>query len=486
MTALRTSAALLALRGKPLWRLLAADKAPLVMGLLQSLLLDQDKTLSSSVFHERLAREMELLRDHGHELPQTAQAYVADWIGEGWLTRRFPPGASEEEFELTADAAVALRFINGILRPRTSATESRLANVMQQLSRLAEETDTNPKTRMAALTAERERIDREIAALERGGVKTLPDERALERAREIISLAEELANDFRSVRDAFDKLNRSLRQSLMESDGSRGQVLEALFSGVDLIAESEHGRTFSAFWRLLTDGEQSAVLLESLDEVIARPFAQQQIARAPFPAEPDRDVDERRWRCARRCPAVRAQPQDFVQSREFQRQRRLHGLLKEAQQAALQARPAVRPSAHIDYFFNLTSSRIRSVSQWELHDPTLSVADASMPEAEASELGLDVVEDMVRQSEIDFRTLREHLRVMLTSMSQVTIGQVLEHFPAEQGFGSVVGYVALGAKHGELTDKLETVSWVGADGISRKGRVPTIYFVRERALELLD
>ena len=256
MTALRTSAALLALRGKPLWRLLAADKAPLVMGLLQSLLLDQDKTLSSSVFHERLAREMELLRDHGHELPQTAQAYVADWIGEGWLTRRFPPGASEEEFELTADAAVALRFMNGILRPRTSATESRLANVMQQLSRLAEETDTNPKTRMAALTAERERIDREIAALERGGVKTLPDERALERAREIISLAEELANDFRSVRDAFDKLNRSLRQSLMESDGSRGQVLEALFSGVDLIAESEHGRTFSAFWRLISDGEK--------------------------------------------------------------------------------------------------------------------------------------------------------------------------------------------------------------------------------------
>ena len=39
---------------------------------------------------------------------------------------------------------------------------------------------------------------------------------------------------------------------------------------------------------------------------------------------------------------------------------------------------------------------------------------------------------------------------------------------------------------GELTDKLETVSWVGADGISRKGRVPTIYFVREHALELLD
>ncbi|PKO56258.1 MAG: hypothetical protein CVU19_01800 [Betaproteobacteria bacterium HGW-Betaproteobacteria-13] len=40
--------------------------------------------MSSSVFHERLARELDVLRDHGHEFPQTPQAYAADWIGEGW------------------------------------------------------------------------------------------------------------------------------------------------------------------------------------------------------------------------------------------------------------------------------------------------------------------------------------------------------------------------------------------------------------------
>ena len=150
MKALRASTALLVMRSRPLWRLLAADKAPLVMGLLQSLLLDQEKSLSSSIFHERLAREIDTLRAHGHDLPQTHQAYVADWIKEGWLSRRFPPGASEEEFELTAEAASALRFLNGLLKPRTTATESRLATVIQQLTRLAEETDTSalhvPKT----------------------------------------------------------------------------------------------------------------------------------------------------------------------------------------------------------------------------------------------------------------------------------------------------------------------------------------------------
>jgi hypothetical protein len=134
----------------------------------------------------------------------------------------------------------------------------------------------------------------------------------------------------------------------------------------------------------------------------------------------------------------------------------------------------------------LTSSRIRSVSQWEMHDPRLNVADASMRDAQLSELGLDEIEELVRQSEIDFRTLRRHLQEALASVSQITVGQMLERYPAEQGFGSLVGYVALGAKHGELTDASETARWVGSDGQHRAARVPTIYFVRERVIELFD
>ena len=52
-----------------------------------------------------------MLRARGEELPQSAQAYVAEWLSQGWLTRRFPAGAVEEEFELTADAAVAIRVL---------------------------------------------------------------------------------------------------------------------------------------------------------------------------------------------------------------------------------------------------------------------------------------------------------------------------------------------------------------------------------------
>jgi hypothetical protein len=109
-----------------------------------------------------------------------------------------------------------------------------------------------------------------------------------------------------------------------------------------------------------------------------------------------------------------------------------------------------------------------------------------MQEGTASEIGLDIVSELVRQSEIDFRTLKQHIRALLANQTQASIRQLLESFPAEQGLGSVVGYVALGAKHGEITGDTEMVCWEGNDEVIRRARVPAIYFLKERYSELTD
>ena len=260
-----------------------------------------------------------------------------------------------------------------------------------------------------------------------------------------------------------------------------------MFAGIDVISESDAGKTFTAFWRLLTNPLQSAALFEALEAVVARPFARQLSMRerrflvgltATLMNEGG-EVHDVLQHFARSLKA-------FVQSREFREQRRLHALLKEATQAALQAKERVRPNQTLEFALMLTSSRVRSASQWQLYDPAERVADAAMAEEEPSELSLDTVAELVRQSEIDFRTLRAHIRAALQQVSQVSVGQLLTDYPAEQGLGSVVGYVALGARHGELTTGTENVSWTGADEQRRTARVPALYFIRERYVELVD
>ena len=73
---------------------------------------------------------------------------------------------------------------------------------------------------------------------------------------------------------------------------------------------------------------------------------------------------------------------------------------------------------------------------------------------------------------------------MLAQRPQASIGEVLSRFPATQGLGSVVGYIALGSKHGERVDRRETVSWLGRDYQPRRARIPVIYFLKERSDEL--
>jgi hypothetical protein len=336
----------------PTRTLLAARRAPLIVGVLHSLFVEGDMALRSSVLCERLMRDMELLRAEGEDLAQAPQQAVAEWLAAGWVTRSLPAGAPEEVYELSAEALGAIRFVCGALRPRTATTESRLSMVMQQLTRLAEETDDNPATRLQALQAERERIDRAIQDVQRFGVKPLASERAIERVREIITLTEELVGDFRVVRDELDSLHRQLRQSLVENEGSRGDVLESLFAGIDLIAQSDPGRTFSAFWSLLLAQEQSATLQESLAAITGRAFAS------------GLDPTERRFLLNLRTTLmsegasvhdVMRSLKAFVQSREFLEQRRLHEVLRQATQAALAAKDVVRTRQR-DFSLQLTSA----------------------------------------------------------------------------------------------------------------------------------
>jgi len=486
MSIVRSAATLRNLREQPMWRLLAADRAPVIAALLNNLLLEHDKILPSSVLEERLTRDLETLRANEHDLPYGARAYLAEWLSFGWLTRRLAPGAAEEEFSLTTEAANAVRFLLSATQPRRSATESRLATVIAQLTRLAEETDGDRKTRLEYLLSERARLDREIERVNNGDVVTLPDDRALERARDIIFLAEELVSDFRQVRSEFEQLNRELRERLMDYDGSRGHLLEKLFSGVDVIGESEAGRTFHAFWRLLNDHEQSASLNDAIDAVSTRPFS-----RALQPAE---------RRMLRNLTSVLLSEgstvhdvqqtfarglKHFVQSREFMENRRLHNLLRAAQRGALDAKEHVRANASVGFSLTFTGAKVSSAAQWGLLDPETRVGETAMDAIPDGALSLQDIAEMVRRSEIDLRSLKRNVLALFEDKEIVSLSELLQHYDADQGLGSVVGYISLAAKHGQIVNEHTTpISWTGADGVRRSAQAPSVFFLRSHAHEL--
>ena len=469
------------MREQSLWRLLASDNGPIVIGLLQSHLYDGERSLPASIFHERIGRELETLRAQGEHLPQTAQGYISDWLANGYLERRFPAGAAEEEYELSSAAALAVRFISNIEQPHSAATESRLNLVIQALVKLAEDTDADKAKRIERLKTEQERISKEIEAVQKGQIRVLADDSALERTKEIISLADELTGDFRRVRDQFEQLNRDLRERLINDEEKRGIVLHSVFAGMDMINESEAGKTFLAFWRLLTDPVQSAMLDEALDNVLSREFINQlSVKDRSFLLHITRNLLEQGGSVHDVMQAFARSLKNYVLSREYLEQRRLNQLLNEAYRTALSIKDEVKTTDALKYTLDLTSSRVRSFSQWVLHDPSLQALPDEMRDGDTSDITLDFVAGLVAESEIDFRTLKENIRGVLETCSQASICDILEKYPASQGLGSVVGLVALGSKHGYKSETSETVTWTGKDELRRSAKIPKIYFLKEK------
>lgn len=467
------------LRSETTWRLLAADNAPAVIGLLHAHLFEGEQRLPASILNERINRDLSMLRAEGHNFPQSAQAYLGQWLADRFLERSYEPGASEEVYELSAAAIQAIRFIDTLSQKRTVATESRLSLVIQQLTQLAAQTETDPESRVEHLMRERARLDAEIEAVRAGHVEALPEDRAIERVREIIALTDELANDFRQVRDQFSQLNHQLRERIVESEGSRGGVLEELFAGVDVITASDAGRTFKAFWRLLIDPELSMELENALERLFSREFMQKLDRKERrFLSGMTKLLLERGGNVHDTLQYFARSLKQFVQSREYLEQRRLNQLLKEAQRLALEIKDRVKPTDQIGHTLHLTSSKLRSLSQFRLHDPSRDRVEAGIPLADMAEISLATVGELVAHSEIDFRNLKECIHAILADRDQVTIAEILDEHPAEQGLGSVVGYLALGSRHGVKTQYKETVHWKGLDGVERRASIPRVYFLK--------
>jgi hypothetical protein len=153
--------------------------------------------------------------------------------------------------------------------------------------------------------------------------------------------------------------------------------------------------------------------------------------------------------------------------------------------SALEAKEMVRANASIDYMLTFTGAKISSVAQWGPLDPASRIASTDMELIPEGELSLDDFSEMVRQSEIDIRSLKRNIVALLSERDVVSLSDLLERYDAEQGLGTVVGYISLAQQHGKVVDESPChIEWTGTDGERRHAQAPSIFFLRKDIHEL--
>lgn len=458
------------------WRMLRADSAPVMVAVLAAHLGGEERRIESEDLYERIDADLDELRAHGFDLAGTAKAYCADWRASGYLVRRPAETSRGETFELSPAALTATRFLAQLAQPRQAATESRLASIAAQLHRLAVDSDPDARTRIARLEEQRAQIDAEIEAINRGEAPPLDQERAVERVRDILAMAEDIPSDFARVRAEFEELNRDLRARVLESDAAQRAVLDDIFRGVNMIDESDAGRSFTGFAGLVLNPERGQEFEDDIRRVLDRDFM-----GALSPAERRflrrllRTLKERSGEIHDVITTFARGLRRYVQSQEYERDRVLRRELRGALAAGHAASIRIKPYRPTRVSLSLSAVPMRSAGALRLHDPAAYDAPEAVVTHEAAPVSIEELRMLARETEIDFAELTGNVNAMLKDADTATIGEVLERFPATQGVASVVGLLALGAAQG-VAGEPEHVAWVGADAVARAAWIPSYRF----------
>ena len=459
------------------WRLLRADNAPVIAALLSEHLGGEDRRLPTAELYELIDHDLEALRAHGFELPQTGQGYCAEWRKAGFLTRRPAEEARGETFELAAGALSAIRILEQLAAPRQTVTESRLASIGVQLGQLAIETDPDATRRLEQLHAQRDRIDAQIERIQAGDIETLDPARALERVRDILAQAEEIPSDFARVRAEFESLNRDLRARIVESDDTQRTVLDEVFRGVDLIADSDEGRSFAGFSALVLDPAMGSAFDDDIARVLARTFAAELTpAHRRFLRRFIGTLKDHSGEIHEVITTFARGLRRYVQSQDYQRDRVLRGLLRGALAEGVEASTRIKPYQPTRLHLDLSAVALGSVGAIRLHDPAELDASAPIIEHVAGTADLEALRALARETEIDFSELARNVNAVLAEVEQCTVAEVLEQHPASQGVASVVGLLTLAANQGTTIDGIETVRWHGVDKAARAADIPIYCF----------
>jgi hypothetical protein len=467
-------------RNHPAWRLLAANNAPFVIGFLHAAFLAPNvRVLAEPELVALLDDYLYALRQRlGEEAPpRAARDYLMDWAdnSSGWLRRYYPPGSDEPHFDLTPAAERAIQWLASLEQRQFVGAESRLKLVFDLLREMTQGSELDPERRISELERRRAEIDAEIERIRAGELSLMDPTQLRERFLQAESTARALLADFRQVEQNFRDLDRQVRERIMTAEGGKGEVLEEVFGERDAIVDSDQGRSFRAFWDFL----MSATRQEELTALLERVLELDPVA------ELDPDPRLRRihydWLAAgeatqRTVARLSDQLRRYLDDRAWFENRRIMEVLRGLEQHAV----AVRDNPPRGAFMSLdeASPSIDLPLERPLFSPPIRpvINQQRLDEGEA-DIDADV---LFGQFYVDKDRLRARLRQALQTRRQISLAELLEEEPLEQGLAELVAWLSLATGEGQsVIDEAhpQTVSWRDSSGRLRRATLPAVVFV---------
>ncbi|WP_028583773.1 DUF3375 domain-containing protein [Desulfogranum mediterraneum] len=465
----------------PAWRLLVADHAPLIINFLNRVYIRTNvRNLSQSELVSKLEDELFYLREtEGEErYPRPAADYLEEWAQneKGWLRKFYPQGSDEPAFDITSATEKAIGWLESLVARSFVGTESRLMMVFELLRQMVEGAEADPEKRIAELKKKQQELEQEIERIKNGSLSRLSDTALRDRIQQVESTARELLRDFREVEHNFRRLDKAVRERIATWDGRKGELLEEILSERDAIADSDQGMSFQAFWNFLMSSSRQAELSAMLEQVLELQ-AIQELELDPRLKRIHYDWLEAGSHTQRTVAKLSHQLRRYLDDKAYLENRRIIDILQQIQGSALDLRQNQPKGTFMEV--NEAAATITLPFERPMYSPPVKpIIAAEVVEADSSSISTEVLFD---QFVVDRLQLERQIKGLLRSHDQVSLREIIQAYPLQQGLAELVTYLSIAAESRTALfdeEQPETILWQEEDGSKKCGTIPRIIFSR--------
>lgn len=464
----------------PAWRLLASPQATFSASFLyKEFIAENKRQISEQELISHLENFIFILNQGVDDLfPRSAREYLDEWANDdhGWVRKFYPTGEDEPYFDITSSAQKAIEWLLSLKQQAFIGTESRLITVFELLHQIVERSEANPELRLAELERRKAEIEREIIRVVNGQVELLDETQIKERFWQAMTTAREMLADFRAVEQNIRDLDRGMRERIATWDRGKGELLEAIFQEQDGISQSEQGKSFAAFWKFLMSSSSQDDFKNTLDQVLnLKPVQEMNMSRNVRYIHHD-------WVNAgahvqETVATLSQQLRRYVDENFLEEERRINQLVREIEGKAI----SVRNNPPKEWEIEIDGVRLEI--QLPMDRPLFSPPQRPGIKDDIVDAGLEDVpaEALFSQVYVDKEKLKDQIGFMLQIQDEVTLAQVIEHYPLKLGLSELVTYLIITSESAQANfhaDDKDEVSWIDEAGKRRVAKMAKIVFRR--------
>ncbi len=387
----------------------------------------------------------------------SAQNYLEDWANAGFLKKRYTPNSDEPVFELTPASEKALDFIKDLEKREFVGTVSRFLKIFDILNEIAYKSTTDPQERINELIKKKLEIEKEIAKIEAGNIEKLNETQIKELYYEVYDTTRKLLADFKQIEYNFLELDRKIREQQIDTNLKKGKLLDDVFQYQDsMIWDTDQGRSFKTFWDFLISQSKRDELTKLLGIVCNLPEIKA-LNRDDFLERIEVNLVDAGDKVNRTNHDMIEQLRRYIDDRSYIENKRIIEIIKGIKHYALQVKDNLPKDKE---FFSIDGDpQIGLVMDRPTFNPGKNPEIRSITLEEGDAGSIDT-QALYSQIHINPEQLRQRIHALHKSSTQLTLKQITEVYPIENGLEELIAYFNIAAKSDKSVvndEKVDTI-----------------------------